>query len=117
MKQSCIHHQIHSLLLGKIMMTRLFSLKECFNLHCQTNIIILGLVQSNHGATGWVWHSAQAPELNPIELVFHILAHRIRSFWYPMAGPCDAAAVRQTARVLNDVALERIVTCSVHCGY
>jgi transposase len=50
-----------------------------------------------------VYLPARAPELNPIELVFHILALRIRSFRYRMAGPCDAAVIRQTARVLNDI--------------
>jgi transposase len=64
-----------------------------------------------------VYLPARAPELNPIELVFHILARRIRSFRYRMAGPCDAAVVRQTARVLNDVTLETILKCSIHCGY
>jgi hypothetical protein len=60
---------------------------------------------------------ARAPELNPIELVFHILACRICSFRYRMAGPCDAAVVCQTARVLNDVTLETVLKCSIHCGY
>jgi hypothetical protein len=32
-----------------------------------------------------VYLPAQAPESNPIELVFHILARRIRSFQYRMA--------------------------------
>jgi transposase len=65
-----------------------------------------------------VYLPARAPELNSIKLVFHILAHRrIRSFRYRMGGPCDAAVVRQTARVLNDVTLETIVKCSIHCGY
>jgi transposase len=64
-----------------------------------------------------VYLPARAPELNPIELVFHILAHRIRSFRYRMAGPCDAAVVRQTARVLNEIILETIIKCSIHCGY
>jgi delta-aminolevulinic acid dehydratase/porphobilinogen synthase len=60
---------------------------------------------------------ARAPELNPIELVFHILlACRICLFRYRMAGPCDAAVVRQMARVLNDVTLETIVKCCIHCG-
>ncbi len=33
--------------------------------------------------------STSSPELNPIELVFHILAMRIWSFWYRTAGPCE----------------------------
>jgi hypothetical protein len=64
-----------------------------------------------------IYLPARAPELNPIELVFHILARRIRSFRYRMAGPCDAAVVRQTTRVLNDITLETVIKCSIHCGY
>jgi hypothetical protein len=64
-----------------------------------------------------VYLPAQGPELNPIELVFHILARQIRSFRYRMAGPCDAAVARQTTRVLNDVTQETIHKCSIHCGY
>jgi transposase len=64
-----------------------------------------------------VYLPAGAPELNPIKLIFHILACRIRSFRYRMAGPCHAAVVRQTARVLNGVTPETIVKCSIHCGY
>ena len=64
-----------------------------------------------------VYLPARAPELNPIELVFHILARQIRSFRYRMAGPCDAAVVRQTTRVLNDITLDTVIRCSIHCGY
>ncbi len=64
-----------------------------------------------------VYLPAQAPELNPIELVFHILARRIRSFRYRMAGPCDAAVVCQTRLVLNDITLDTVIRCSIHCGY
>jgi transposase len=64
-----------------------------------------------------VYLPARAPELNPIELVFHIMARRIHSFQYRMAGPCDAAVVRQMARVLNEITLETIIKCSIHCGY
>jgi hypothetical protein len=59
-----------------------------------------------------VYLAAQAPELNPSKLVFHILACQIRSFRYRMAGPCHAAVVGQTARVLKTV-----LKCSIHCGY
>jgi hypothetical protein len=64
-----------------------------------------------------VYLPARAPELNPVELVFHILACQIRSFRYRMAGPCDAAVIHQTTRVLNDVTIETVVKCSIHCGY
>jgi hypothetical protein len=59
----------------------------------------------------------RSPELNPIELVFHILARRIRSFRYRMAGPCDSAVVHQTTKVLDSIAYETILKCYAHCGY
>jgi hypothetical protein len=46
---------------------------------------------------------ARSPELNPIELVFHIVAMRIRSFWYQTAGPCDNAVLDKAAQVMNDM--------------
>jgi hypothetical protein len=36
-----------------------------------------------------------SPELNPIALVFHILAMRICSFWYRSAGPVDKAVLHR----------------------
>jgi transposase len=59
----------------------------------------------------------RSPELNPIELVFHILARRIRSFRYRMAGPCDNAVVHQTTKVLDAVSYETVLKCYAHCGY
>jgi len=59
----------------------------------------------------------RSPELNPIELVFHILARRIRSFRYRMAGPCDAAVVSQTTKVMDAMEYETILKCYAHCGY
>jgi hypothetical protein len=59
----------------------------------------------------------RSPELNPIELIFHILARRIRSFRYRMAGPCDSAVVRQTTKVLDALSYETIFKCYAHCGY
>jgi transposase len=41
----------------------------------------------------------RSPELNPIELVFHILARHIHSFRYRIASPCDNAVVHQAAKV------------------
>jgi hypothetical protein len=78
---------------------------------------------SNMIVDGWplnvlvLYLPAQNLELNPIKLVFHILARQIRSFGYQIAGPCDAAVVCQTAWVLYDITLEMIVICSIHCGY
>jgi hypothetical protein len=54
---------------------------------------------------------------NGTELVFHILACRIRSFrYYGMTSPCYAAVIHQTARVLTDVSLEMDIKFSIHCG-
>jgi hypothetical protein len=64
-----------------------------------------------------VYLPARIPELNPIELLFHILARRIRSFRYRMAGPCNAAVVCQMTRVLNKITLDTVIKCSIHCGY
>jgi transposase len=38
-----------------------------------------------------IYLPTRSPELNPIKLVFHILAMRICSYWYPTAGPCNNA--------------------------
>jgi hypothetical protein len=46
----------------------------------------------------------RSPELNPIELVFYIVAHLICSFRYHMARPCNSAVVHQTTKVLDSVA-------------
>jgi hypothetical protein len=43
----------------------------------------------------------QSWQRNPIELVFHILACRICSFRYRMAGPCDNAVLCQATKALN----------------
>jgi transposase len=58
-----------------------------------------------------------SPELNPIELIFHILARRIRSFRYRLAGPSDEAVVRNTKRVLDEMSYKLILKCYDHCGY
>jgi hypothetical protein len=56
-------------------------------------------------------------ELNLIELIFHILARRIRSYHYKLASPSDKAVVRNTKRVLDDMSYELILKCYVHCGH
>jgi hypothetical protein len=60
-----------------------------------------------------LWHAMQVlivylptrpPRLNPIELIFHTLAQRSRSFQYQeMAGPCDKAVLGLSCQVLDDV--------------
>jgi transposase len=74
-----------------------------------------------------LWHVMQvlvvflptrSPELNPIELIFHILAHRIRSYRYrQLAGPCDQAVVDLACQVLDDISFDIVSRCCIHCGY
>ena len=65
-----------------------------------------------------VYLPTRAPELNPIEQIFHILCRRIRSFRYrEHCGPCDKAVVELTCRVLDDLPYDLIVRCFVHSGY
>jgi hypothetical protein len=59
----------------------------------------------------------RSPELNPIKLVFHILAVRIRSFQYWTAGPCDKAVLFRAAQVMDDMTYAFILCCCTHCGY
>jgi hypothetical protein len=59
----------------------------------------------------------RSPELNPIELIFHILARRIRSFRYRMSGPCEHAVLVQATRVMDDMSHELMASCYGHCGY
>jgi transposase len=74
-----------------------------------------------------LWHTMQvlvvflptrSPELNPIELIFHILARRIRSYRYrQFAGPCDKAVLDLACQVLDDMSLDLVNRCCTHCGY
>ncbi len=59
----------------------------------------------------------RSPELNPIELVFHILAFRIRSYKYQTAGPCDKAVLYKASQVMNKMSYDLILCCCFHCGY
>ena len=59
----------------------------------------------------------RSPELNPIELVFHILAFRIRSYKYRTAGPCDKAVLYKAAQVMNEMSYDLILRCCCHCVY
>ena len=60
---------------------------------------------------------ARSPELNPIELIFHILLRRIRSFRYNLAGPCDQAVIRMATKVLDDITYDLVYRTIGHCGY
>ena len=59
----------------------------------------------------------RSPELNPIELIFHILARRIQSYRYKTIGPDGQAVVRKTKQVLDEIEYEVILKCYLHCGY
>ena len=64
-----------------------------------------------------VFLPTRAPELNPIELVFHVLARRIRSFRYQNAFLDDATVVTKTATVLDGISPDLILRMMCHCGY
>ena len=59
----------------------------------------------------------RSPELNPIELIFHILARRIRSFKYRCAGPIDSAVLKKSTEVMDEMTYGLILRCYIHCGY
>jgi transposase len=75
-----------------------------------------------------IWHAMQvlvvfpptrSPELNPIELIFHILAWRIRPYRYwQLAGPCNQAVIDLTRQeVLVEILFNIVIQCCTHCGY
>jgi transposase len=64
-----------------------------------------------------VYLPARAPELNPIELVFHILARRLRLWRYRTTTPQDVTVSLQVQRVFHDMDLLLIMKCCMHCGY
>ena len=64
-----------------------------------------------------VFLPTRAPELNPIELVFHVLARRIRSFRYKNAFSDDATVVTKAATVLDGISSDLILRMMCHCGY
>jgi hypothetical protein len=59
----------------------------------------------------------RSPKLNPVELIFHILAQRIRSIQYRMPGPCKHAILVQVTRVMDGMSHELMTSCDDHCGY
>ena len=60
-----------------------------------------------------LWLPARSPELNPIELVFHILAKRIRQHRYVLGNDVMA----RSAAVMDLMDRQLIVKCCRHCGY
>jgi hypothetical protein len=65
-----------------------------------------------------VFLPTQLPELNPIELVFHILARQIRSYSMKInMGPMDNEVIRYAAAVMDNICVTTIAKCYQHCGY
>ena len=64
-----------------------------------------------------IYLPTRSPELNPIELVFHILVRRLKSFHYRRMGSLDEHVLTRIGRVFNDMDLELFEKCARHCGY
>ena len=64
-----------------------------------------------------VYLPTQSPELNPIELVFHILSRRVRSYRYQCANAPDSAVLRTAAKVMDDIDHDLVYRTMRHCGY
>ena len=65
-----------------------------------------------------VYLPTRSPELNPIELVFHIFARRvIRQRLRHNFGAVDRAIIRFGTQVLDEISYETILKCYQHCGY
>jgi hypothetical protein len=65
-----------------------------------------------------IYLPTRSPELNPIELIFHIFLRRIRS--YRMAsndGAVDQAVIHYGSMVMDAMEYETILNCYRHCGY
>jgi hypothetical protein len=59
---------------------------------------------------------ARSPELNPVELSFHILARRIQSWQHGMADEGPNAVAVQASQVMNEMSYALILSCCMHCG-
>ena len=65
-----------------------------------------------------IYLPTRSPELNPIELVFHIFSRRIRSYRiHRNDGAVDRAVIRYGSMVMNEISYETILNCYKHCGY
>jgi hypothetical protein len=67
-----------------------------------------------------IYLPTRSPELNPIELVFHIFAQRVISYRLRHDSPgggVDRAIIRFGTQVLNGISYETILKCCQHCGY
>ena len=59
----------------------------------------------------------RAPELNPIELIFHILVRRMQSYHYRTTGPANETMVDRVCRIMDEMERTTIENCCTHCGY
>ena len=59
----------------------------------------------------------RSPELNPIELIFHILVRRMKSFHYRTTSPLEELLKDRIRCIFDDMTLETIQSCTRHCGY
>lgn len=59
----------------------------------------------------------RAPELNPIELVFHILTRRLRAAKYRPDLVTDDCIPRQVLKIFDDLETETVLKCCIHAGY
>jgi transposase len=65
-----------------------------------------------------IYLPTRSPELNPIELIFHIFSRRVRSYRMENNdGPVDRAIIRYGTKVLEEISYETILRCYAHCGY
>jgi transposase len=65
-----------------------------------------------------IYLPTRSPELNPIELVFHIFSRRVRSYRIRRnGGPVDRAVIRYGSMVMEEMSYETILNCYKHCGY
>jgi transposase len=57
-----------------------------------------------------IYLPTRSPELNPIELIFHIFSRRVSSYRLQHdAGPVDRAIIRYGTQVLNNILYETIL--------
>ena len=58
----------------------------------------------------------RSPELNPIELVFHILARRSRE-WRLYGNLEGRSVVKNASKAMDEMSYDLIKRCCIHCGY
>ena len=59
----------------------------------------------------------RSPELNPIELIFHILARWLRAYRYRATDLRQMTIPQQVAKIVETITTETVWKCAGHCGY